>query len=303
MGLVCKKLLLYNLYMKKEGKYFTIGEVAKRFRLSNRTLRYYEEKGILRPTYGNNGYRYYTNSELVTLDMIRCLRRLDIPIEKIVSRLKENDGRVKESVLELLIAQREEIERRILEEIKRQAYLKAIIWEIDMLEKESIGEVQIKKLPARQKVKFHISSIDSEEEREQYFQQVLSFISKEYGEEYPMLYGIVPKEWGICGNHNYSYIEFESRSKTLNFKKEVVSLSRNKKIQISSEETPPEICLTVAYDTTWDSLLQYYVAVFQYAQLHSLKVKEKLREKWILPRTEEDGKIYIWGSLECPIIE
>ena len=82
MGLVCKKLLLYNLYMKKEGKYFTIGEVAKRFRLSNRTLRYYEEKGILRPTYGNNGYRYYTNSELVTLDMIRCLRRLDIPIEK-----------------------------------------------------------------------------------------------------------------------------------------------------------------------------------------------------------------------------
>lgn len=42
-----------------------IGEAAKQFDISNRTLRYWEETGILKSTRTENGYRFY-NDENVT---------------------------------------------------------------------------------------------------------------------------------------------------------------------------------------------------------------------------------------------
>ena len=44
---------------------FTIGEMAKLFQTNIRTLRYYDEIGLLKPEWrdDNSGYRYYsTNS-------------------------------------------------------------------------------------------------------------------------------------------------------------------------------------------------------------------------------------------------
>ena len=45
-----------NYRMTKE-RYYTIGEIAKMYHLGVDTLRYYEEKGILEPIRGQNGYR------------------------------------------------------------------------------------------------------------------------------------------------------------------------------------------------------------------------------------------------------
>ena len=47
-----------NYRMTKE-RYYTIGEIAKMYHLGVDTLRYYEEKGILEPIRGQNGYRYF----------------------------------------------------------------------------------------------------------------------------------------------------------------------------------------------------------------------------------------------------
>ena len=42
---------------KAKEKYYTIGEIAKLYHLGVDTIRYYEEKGILKPNRGENGYR------------------------------------------------------------------------------------------------------------------------------------------------------------------------------------------------------------------------------------------------------
>ena len=69
--------------------YYTAGELAKMFMLSKQTILYYDRKGILKPKFvTENGYRYYSVSQYLTLEIIINLRKLDIPISEIQSYLR-----------------------------------------------------------------------------------------------------------------------------------------------------------------------------------------------------------------------
>ncbi len=50
-----------------------IGELAERAGTSPRTLRYYEEQGLVRPRRDANGYRHYDDAELRVVHEIRAL--------------------------------------------------------------------------------------------------------------------------------------------------------------------------------------------------------------------------------------
>jgi DNA-binding transcriptional MerR regulator len=50
-----------------------IGELAERAGTSPRTLRYYEEHGLVRPSRDGNGYRQYDDAELRVVHEIRTL--------------------------------------------------------------------------------------------------------------------------------------------------------------------------------------------------------------------------------------
>lgn len=46
---------------------YTIGEAAKKLQVSTRTLRFYEEKDLVRPAYTEeNGYRFMKRSDKAT---------------------------------------------------------------------------------------------------------------------------------------------------------------------------------------------------------------------------------------------
>ena len=59
---------------------YKIHEIAKLFGLHPDTLRYYEEKGLLHPERGENGYRMYTIQDICTLNIIRAQRELGVPV-------------------------------------------------------------------------------------------------------------------------------------------------------------------------------------------------------------------------------
>ena len=67
---------------------YNISEIAGLFNLHPDTLRYYEEKGLLHPVRGENRYRMYTIQDICTLNIIRSLRELDMPVEHIGEYLK-----------------------------------------------------------------------------------------------------------------------------------------------------------------------------------------------------------------------
>ena len=60
-----------------------IGEAAKKFKISPRTLRYWEEEGILRSVRAENGYRYYDEENAMRIRQIALLRRIRMPIADI----------------------------------------------------------------------------------------------------------------------------------------------------------------------------------------------------------------------------
>lgn len=60
-----------------------INEVEQTVGITKKNIRFYEQEGLLNPPRGANGYRDYTSEDVGTLQQIKLLRRLDIPIEEI----------------------------------------------------------------------------------------------------------------------------------------------------------------------------------------------------------------------------
>ncbi len=67
-----------------DKKYYQIGEIAKKLKISPRTIRYYEEIGLLKEAkrkYGN--YRVYDDEDLMRLKFIRKLKLLGLKLSQI----------------------------------------------------------------------------------------------------------------------------------------------------------------------------------------------------------------------------
>jgi len=67
---------------------WSIAEVARMSKVTSRTLRHYDEIGLLRPAYvGSNGYRYYEQEQLLRLQRVLLLRELDLGLGAIAEVL------------------------------------------------------------------------------------------------------------------------------------------------------------------------------------------------------------------------
>jgi len=69
-----------------------IGIIAAKSGLSVRTLRYWEQVGILKSLRGENGYRYYDKESLVRIERIALLKRWEIPLADIEDILVKDDS-------------------------------------------------------------------------------------------------------------------------------------------------------------------------------------------------------------------
>src|ERR1700740_2154045 len=71
---------------------YTVKQVAALSGVSVRTLRFYEETGLLRPAYhGANGYRFYEEPQLLTLQQILFYRELGFELKQIKRILDQGD--------------------------------------------------------------------------------------------------------------------------------------------------------------------------------------------------------------------
>ena len=63
---------------------FTVKQLSELAGITRRTLHYYDEIGLLKPTrVSANGYRYYGEESLLRLQQILLYRKLDMPLEDI----------------------------------------------------------------------------------------------------------------------------------------------------------------------------------------------------------------------------
>ena len=95
---------------------FTIGEMHKLFAVPVRTLRFYDEIGLLRPERVDprTGYRYYSAGQFERLNTIKYLRALGVSLERIRGFFENRDT----DVVELLLQEQLADTRRRLDELQ-----------------------------------------------------------------------------------------------------------------------------------------------------------------------------------------
>lgn len=100
---------------------FSIGEMANLHHTTIKTLRYYDEIGLLKPIQidKKNGYRYYSTEQFEHLNTIQYLKELGFSLKEIQIHLKHRDI---DGFLDLLIKQKELTEYKIkeLEQVNRR---------------------------------------------------------------------------------------------------------------------------------------------------------------------------------------
>lgn len=92
----------------------SVSETSKLMGVSVRTLHYYDEIGLLKPSEKSDaGYRYYDEKSLAVLQQILFYRELEIPLKKIIHILSQPDHNQKKALTshrELLLIKRRHIE-------------------------------------------------------------------------------------------------------------------------------------------------------------------------------------------------
>ena len=113
-----------------ENKKYTIGEFGRISGISPKTIRFYDEKGLLKPVgYSEAGYRYYDESSFVTLQRILLLRYLGMSLEQIKETVCNSSLSLAESLQE---------QKNLLNEKKR--HLDRVIDAVDKVQTAEAGQ-------------------------------------------------------------------------------------------------------------------------------------------------------------------
>lgn len=90
--------------------YYTIGDISKMYNIGADSLRYYEEKGLIKPERTAGGYRIYKDTDIWRLNVIGELRSLDMSVDNIRKYLES--GSVHSTIM-ILKDELEEVNQKI----------------------------------------------------------------------------------------------------------------------------------------------------------------------------------------------
>lgn len=80
---------------------YTVKELCRLAGVTPRTLHYYDEIDLLKPSQvGDNGYRYYGEEAVLRLQQILLYRKMDVPLGEIKKFLDRKDFSIQEALQE-----------------------------------------------------------------------------------------------------------------------------------------------------------------------------------------------------------
>lgn len=104
-------------------KYYTTGQFAKKANATERTIRYYDKIGLLKPSFiMENGYRKYSEKDFLKLQRIIALKHLGFALEEIYPMLLDDSN---DSFQKSLLIQLELVDKKIIHlQLLKEALLK-----------------------------------------------------------------------------------------------------------------------------------------------------------------------------------
>lgn len=124
-------------------KRYRIGELASMAGVTVRTIRYYEEIGILESQEERKAkHRRYTDSDLIHLQRVQQLKSYDLSLGEIkeIFALSSEDPTGEKSRLKLLSRYRQKYKQALSRKSKLEEYINDLVWHIDQL--ENVGNFQ-----------------------------------------------------------------------------------------------------------------------------------------------------------------
>jgi DNA-binding transcriptional MerR regulator len=127
---------------------FRIGDFSQLGQVSIRTLRLYDEMGLLKPAEVDDftDYRYYSLEQLPRLNRIVALKDLGFSLKEIAEQLE--DTLSLEDLREMLTRKQNEVSRKLQEEQSRLLRLEARLQQIALEDVPTTYDVTVKKIPA-----------------------------------------------------------------------------------------------------------------------------------------------------------
>lgn len=130
---------------------YQIGEVSKIGGISQRTLRHYDELGLMQPDLvGDNGYRYYSLQTMLKIPVINYLKMMGLSLEEIASMMQHSSLRQARSLLTKHLEECDEQARLLAE--KREAIVEwsELVDEANMVLRAKPKNVNVKYLPRQE---------------------------------------------------------------------------------------------------------------------------------------------------------
>lgn len=98
--------------MSDNKQLYTVGKFAQKAGVTIRTIRYYDKRGLLKPSqYSLSGYRLYSEEEFAKLQKILTLKYLGFSLDNIQEAIKNDNG--ENSLKESLSIQRQILESKL----------------------------------------------------------------------------------------------------------------------------------------------------------------------------------------------
>jgi DNA-binding transcriptional MerR regulator len=176
---------------------FRIGDFSKLTQVSVKTLRFYDEIGLLKPTYVDRvtGYRYYAANLLSRLNRILIFKELGFSLDEITLLLQDKLSPAQ--VREALQDKRAELVYKIAQEQARLGQIETWLRQIEQEGSVPDYAIKLKEVPA-QFVASLRERVDSYEQADELFNEMARHLKKYNA------YGRSGTVWHVCAGQSKS---------------------------------------------------------------------------------------------------
>lgn len=272
MEKVCEKI---------EERLYRIGLFSKMNQVTIKTLRYYDEVGVLHPCFidPDNGYRYYRSSQIEPLHRLLALRRIGYSIEEIK---RAQDG---ESEQQILQRKKQQLLQEIAERMSMLSQIEGYLQQTE----ESYHMV-IKKIPA-----------------------VIVASIRKVVPNFDVLFGMIPemgvemeKAGCVCALPEYCfniYHDNEYKEETIDVEIcEAVTEMKETRGDLhfkQIEEVPEAVC--TMHKGSYASIPKAYAATIKFIEANGYEIAGPVRENYIDGIWNKDSESEWLTEVQIPV--
>lgn len=249
----------------KKERYLTTGEFARLTGVTKHTLFHYDAIGLLCPEVKlDNGYRYYSFSQLDIFQIIYSLKELNMPLQEIKAYV---DGRTPESLLKLFERENLIIEERMQKLRQMQRWMKE---KADCIQSGISAPLEVISVRHEEKRYMVLSGIESSDEMG-WSIEIGNFL--DYCEEHG-----IRSPYGIGFRQNRADI----MSGTYDSYRTLYQLLSAKPKKVAYEVRPEGDYVTAYHKGRWQDIGAAYRRIVRYAEENRMELSEHFYEDYLL---------------------